>query len=294
MMSQTLLPFGCAGSVCNIEEAMTVLPYALLALGQVMRVSFPPLLGALQRSTRVALVCLVWGLTFHDKQPNPSSIASRLGTLSHDRLQRLRREDVGLSSMVLMLALVQRCLELMTSTPACATFLLLDDVFIPKPFARCIEGCYWDYNTTQKQHCFGLRLVVLFWSNGLLEIPIAFLVWHKRPATNTPASKAPIRLKPSSSSRVNRPEVIKAREVTPMPSFAPRLYRTKPAPGNWGNQLARILVWWTHRKGVRADVLLFDSWYANRDNFLLFDRLAGGVLFPGTEAIRGFGSVSGS
>ena len=25
---------------------------------------------------------------------------------------------------------------------------------------------------------------------------------------------------------------------------------------------------------MRADVLLFDSWYANRDNFLLFDRLS--------------------
>ena len=51
-----------------------------------------------------------------------------------------------------------------------------------------------------------------------------------------------------------------------MPSFAPRRYRSK-------NELARILVYWVYRKGLCFHVLTFDTWYAKKENLILFNRL---------------------
>jgi hypothetical protein len=55
----------------------------------------------------------------------------------------------------------------------------LDDVLIPKPYAKCIQGAYWDHDHVLDIPCFGIRVVVLVWSNGILDIPVAFLTWHK-------------------------------------------------------------------------------------------------------------------
>ena len=81
---------------------------------------------------------------------------------------------------------------------------------------------------------FGIRVVVLLYSNEILAIPVAFLVWHKK--------------------------------QNPMPDFAPRRYRSK-------NELAQILVYWVYRKGLRFCVLTFDAWYAKEENLMLFNRL---------------------
>jgi hypothetical protein len=188
---------------------------------------------SLQRGAQVAFVSLLWGITFLDKHNNPTGIAKKLGKLSHDRLQRLRNNSF-LTATVIMLELLQRGLELTTITPYSQTMLILDDVLIPKPFAKCIQGAYWDHDHALNIPCFGIRVVVLLWSNGTFAVPVAFLVWHKR--------------------------------QDPMPSFAPRRYRSK-------NALARILVYWVYRKGLRFCVLTFDTWYAKEENLMLFNRL---------------------
>ena len=51
-----------------------------------------------------------------------------------------------------------------------------------------------------------------------------------------------------------------------MPSFAPRRYRSK-------NDIARILVYWVYKKGLRFSVLTFDAWYSKEENLILFNRL---------------------
>jgi hypothetical protein len=112
--------------------------------------------------------------------------------------------------------------------------LILDDVLIPKPYAKLIQGAYWDHDHALNIPCFGIRVVVLLYSNGILTIPVAFLVWHKK--------------------------------QNPMPPFAPRRHRSK-------NELARILVYWVYRKGLRFSVLTFDAWYSKEENLLLFNRL---------------------
>ena len=229
-MHKRLLPHD---PICNLDEAIRVFPFALIVLAKLMSFAYPRLIHNLQRGAQVAFVSLLWGITFLDKGSNPVGIAGKLGGISHDRLQRLRN-DSFLTATVVMLELLQQALELMTTTPHCQTMLILDDVLIPKPFAKLIQGAYWDHDHALKIPCFGIRVVVLLWSNGTFAIPVAFLVWHKH--------------------------------LDPMPSFAPRRYRSK-------NELARILVYWVHRKGLRFCVLTFDAWYAKEENLLLFNGL---------------------
>jgi hypothetical protein len=220
-------------STCNIDEAIQVFPFALLTLAKLMHFAYPRLMHRLKYSAQVAFISLLWGIMFQDKHSNPTGIAGKLGKISHDRLQRLRKNSF-LTATVIMLELLQQGMELMTTTPHSQTMLILDDVLIPKPFAKFIQGAYWDHDHALDIPCFGIRVVVLLWSNGSLAIPVAFLVWHKH--------------------------------QDPMPSFAPKRYRSK-------NKLARILVYWVYRKGLRFHVLTFDSWYAKGENLILFNRL---------------------
>jgi hypothetical protein len=219
--------------ICNIDEAIRVFPFALITLAKFISFTYPRLICNLQRGARVAFVCLLWGVMFLDRHNNPTGIASELKNISHDRLQNLRKSS-SLTATVIMMELLQLALQLMPATPYNSTMLILDDVLIPKPFAKLIQGAYWDHDHALDIPCFGIRVVVLLWSNGILAIPVAFLVWHKHQDS--------------------------------MPSFAPRRYRSK-------NRLARILVYWVYRKGLRFSVLTFDAWYAKEENFILFDRL---------------------
>lgn len=221
------------GSTCNLDEAIRVFPFALIVLAKLISFAYPRLMHNLQHGAQVAFISLLWGITFLDKGNNPTGIAGKLGGIAHDRLQRLRN-DSFLTATVVMLELLQQALELMAATPHCHTMLILDDVLIPKPYAKFIQGAYWDHDHALNIPCFGIRVVVLLWSNGTFAVPVAFLVWHKR--------------------------------LDPMPSFAPRRYRSK-------NELARILVYWVYRKGLRFCVLTFDAWYAKQENLLLFNRL---------------------
>ena len=219
--------------VCNIDEAINVFPFALITLAKLISFAYPHLMQNLKYSAKVAFVSLLWGIMFLDKHRNPTGIAQELGKISHDRLQNLRN-DSFLSATAIMMELCQLALQLMLTVPYNSTMLILDDVLIPKPYAKLIQGAYWDHDHALNIPCFGIRVVVLLYSNGILTIPVAFLVWHKK--------------------------------QNPMPSFAPRRHRSK-------NELARILVYWVYRKGLRFCVLTFDAWYSKEENLLLFNRL---------------------
>ena len=228
-MNEGLLPI----DLCNLDEAIQVFPFAVIALAKLISFTYPRLLYNLQRGTLVAFVCFLWGITFLDKRINPCGIAGKLTKISHDRLQNIRN-NIYLNATVVMLELLQQALQLMTAVPYSQTMLILDDVLIPKPYAKCIQGAYWDHDHALDIPCFGIRVIVLVWSNGILNIPVAFLTWHKN--------------------------------QNPMPSFAPRRYRSK-------NDLARILIYWVYRKGLRFSVLTFDAWYSKEENLMLFNRL---------------------
>lgn len=192
--------------ICNLDDAIQVFPFALIVMAKLISITYPRLLHNLEQGPRVAFACLLWGITFLDRQSNPNGIASKLKNICHDRIQNLRK-DLYLTATMVMLELFQQALTLMATTPPHQqTMLILDDVLIPKPFAKCIQGAYWDHDHALNVPCFGIRVVVLLYSNGTLAVPVAFMVWHKK--------------------------------QNPMPDFAPRKYRSK-------NDLARILVYWT-------------------------------------------------
>jgi len=219
--------------ICNLDDAVQVFPFALIVLAKFISITYPQLLHNLKHGSSVAFVCLLWGIAFLDKHSNPNGIARKLKHICHDRMQNLRK-DHYLTATTIMLELFQQALTLMAATPYHQTMLILDDVLIPKPFARIIQGAYWDHDHALDKPCFGIRVVVLLYSNGTLAVPIAFLIWHKK--------------------------------QNPMPDFAPRKYRSK-------NELAQILVYWVYRKGLRFCVLTFDAWYAKEENLMLFNRL---------------------
>ena len=113
------------------------------------------------------------GLTVLERKQTQSRIARLLGHVSHDALNQL----AGKLTLLYDHLVIGLLLLLETVTPGS---LILDDVLIPKPFARYVAGAYPGYDSAQKRHLVGQRLVVLIWTNGVLCIPVAFVCWHHR------------------------------------------------------------------------------------------------------------------
>ena len=54
--------------------------------------------------------------------------------------------------------------------------LSIDDCLIEKPFAKEIEGVYWQYSSKLNDYAKGLNITVLTWSNGKIIVPIRYMV----------------------------------------------------------------------------------------------------------------------
>ncbi len=168
---------------------------------------------------RVVIYCA--GLCVLRKYQTCLGIERQLGGCSHDALTRLLNSKGWTVSQV-MIASLQSVFWIVSGTPG-ACWLILDDVLLPKAASKRMLAAHWDYDYVQEKKLRCVRVVVLCWSNGLVKIPISFLLWHKK------------------GSEYLQQEGHK--------------YRTK-------NELARILVYRALRKNVPFDYLLFDSWYA--------------------------------
>jgi CubicO group peptidase (beta-lactamase class C family) len=168
-------------------------------------------------------------------------------------------------SLTAGLCLVVRLVTALSAEPGA---LIIDDVLLPKPFARAMALCYWDYDHNTRRNCFGQRLVLVVWSNGKLLIPLLFAFWQKDPM-RTPKKKKKARGKAKDPGAVPRRRTRRKRR--PHPKRRLRLpngvhYRTK-------NELAQALVWRLVRRGLPVEYVLFDNWYAAHGNFRLFERL---------------------
>lgn len=215
---------------------------------------------------RISLTLVVY-LTGLITQQNitATEIATQVGLVSHDSLRRMLA-GLGLSiSRGLSLSV-----RLIVALGGEKGWIALDDVLLPKPFAKALALCFWDYDHAARRNCFGQRLVFVVWSNGTLVIPLLFAVWQKDP-TRKPRSKKkrrrqtrppPAKKGPRKRRRRTRKTVVKRR--VRLASGA--RYRTK-------NELARLLVWRLVRRGLPVEYVLFDNWYAAEDNFRLFERL---------------------
>jgi hypothetical protein len=161
---------------CNIDECIQLTPFALVYLYRVSLGFFATTLHWTSWCTAKTLLTVavyLAGLTVLEQKQTQSRIARLIGHVSHDALNRLAEHfKAHYDQVVVGLLLVLESL-----TPG---YLILDDVLIPKPFARYVAGAYPAYDHAQKRHVVGQRLVVLIWTNGVLCIPISFAVWHHR------------------------------------------------------------------------------------------------------------------
>jgi hypothetical protein len=161
---------------CNIDELVQLAPHALLF---VLRASLKLFVVTLQwtsycsSKTILSIAVYLTGLTNLETKQTQSRIARLIGHVSHDALNRLADQLEPLSDHLISGIL----LVLESLTPG---YLILDDVLIPKPFARYVCGAYPSYDHAQKRHVVGQRLVVLIWTNGVLCVPVAVAVWHHR------------------------------------------------------------------------------------------------------------------
>ncbi len=161
---------------CNLDEFIQLAPYALVyVLSAMLRLFVVTVHGASYHGSHLILRVAVYvtGLIVLDTKQTQSRIARVIGHVSHDALNRLAQDLTPYyDQMVLGLLLILEALA--------PGYLILDDVLIPKPFARYMCGAYPSYDHAQKRHLTGQRLVVLIWSNGVFCLPVAFVCWHHR------------------------------------------------------------------------------------------------------------------
>lgn len=222
-----------------------------------------PLLADLGLRFSLAAVVYLTGL-ITQQNVTVTEIATQVGFVSHDALQRMLR-TLGVT-LTAGLCLVVR---LVTALSSEAGALSIDDVLLPKPFAKAIALCFWDYDHSTRRNCFGQRLVFVVWSNGKLLIPLLFAFWQKDPTRKPKKKKKKAKGKTKGTGASPRRRT--RRKRSPHPKRRLRLpngvhYRTK-------NELAQALVWRLVRRGLPVEYVLFDNWYASHGNFRLFERL---------------------
>lgn len=225
-------------------------------VGQVLA-TLRPLFADLSLRLSLALVVYLTGL-LTQQNVTTTEIATQVGLVSHDSLRRLLQTLGGGLSLGLCLSV--RLVRALSREPG---WLIIDDVLLPKPWARAIALCFWDYDHSTRRNCFGQRLVFVIWSNGELTIPLLFAFWQKDPTRKPRPKKRRRRGKRTARPRRRRHRAKLTRRVRLATGAR---YRTK-------NELARVLVWRLVRRGLPVQFVLFDNWYAARDNFRLFERL---------------------
>ena len=215
--------------VCDIDGLMKVSPYAVFYIFRVslgLLVTGAKLTPYLSSKALLCIAVYVSGLTAIERKHTQSKIASTIGHVTHDALNRLALELEGLYE------------HMAVSIVAFITgiyndgYIILDDTMVPKPFSRLVAGTYMDYDHTQKCYVRCHRIVVVIWTNGVIYIPVAFAFWHHR-------------------------------------DFV-RKYRTK-------NHIARILIYYLVRHHIPFSYLVFDNWYASKQNLRFFESL--GIKF---------------
>ncbi len=128
------------------------------------------------RPRRVVEVMALYitGLILLEKNQTAVRIATVLPGRAHDALNRLLR-ILPWSPQHLILGLI-RWVQRLTSPG----YLCLDDVVVEKPFAKLLTWAGWTYSHTRQRHVFGFHIVLLFWCNTRLRIPVGFRLWRPK------------------------------------------------------------------------------------------------------------------
>ena len=98
-------------------------------------------------------------------------LAEALQTVSHDRLTRMLQSDWSGHTLLDVVCRTLFAWE--------RGFLIIDDTVLAKPFATAIESLAWVYSSQERKPVYGLSLVLLVWTNGVLRVPLGIRLWHR-------------------------------------------------------------------------------------------------------------------
>jgi len=215
-----------------VETHAAIYAVSLIIIYKLVKLMFQNLPIIFKSTVYHSFLVFLAGLCICDKNQSANGIAKYFGTNSHDALTRMLSHKCWNATM-LMLELLNKAIEL--STASCMpSYLILDDVIIDKYRSQKTVGVNWDWDYVNGKYVLCMRLVVVAWSNGIITLPVAFAMYHRKNSEYLSKNK--------------------------------KKFRSK-------NQLACALIYKVARKGLHFDHLLFDSWYASADNIRIFNRL---------------------
>jgi DDE superfamily endonuclease len=99
------------------------------------------------------------------------ALAEALHTVSHDRLTRLLQAHW---SGPTLLESAWRSLFVWARG-----YLILDATVVPKPVATALESLAWVYSSPARKPVYGVSLVLLIWTNGMLRLPLGVRLWRR-------------------------------------------------------------------------------------------------------------------
>jgi len=119
----------------------------------------------------------ILALLVYQKISSISQMSRFLETVSHDRLTDLL--DGKWDGQTLLNSFAIRLLDRIDG------FLILDDTVIPKPYSKRLEGFSYIYDHSQNKCVYGICVVLLAWTNGIIKLPIAYKVYKRDGLTRT-------------------------------------------------------------------------------------------------------------
>jgi SRSO17 transposase len=221
-----------SSSQLSVETHAAIYSVALIVVFKLVGTLFSNLPTIISECVYHSFIVFLTGICIRDKNQSAHGIAQFFGLNSHDALTRMLYHNSWSASLV-MLELLHQAMQLATGT-ATPSWLIIDDVILPKHRSIKTSFIGWDYDYVNKKNIRCLRLVVVAWSNGTICIPVAFALYYKK----------------------DHPAVLSKQQR----------FRTK-------NQLAQLLVYQIMKKGLPFDYLVFDSWYASAENLSFFQKL---------------------
>ena len=228
------------GEVDKISEGIAILILAIIGFSVKKLAKVEDWLSSLPANVSQGIFLYLTGLIICEKKATSTKIASELGYVSHDTLTRtLIRGKRVLGKLPILL--INWCLSQTIG------YLIIDDVLVPKRYSRQIQGVYNEFDHVDNERVKGLRIVMILWCHGHLRIPIAWAIWHKEKKyfLGFTANGAP--------------KYRHTGECLLQINGQTQPYRTK-------NQIAMELLEDIVSRGLKAEYITFDSWYASRDN----------------------------
>lgn len=228
------------GEVDKISEGIAILILSIIGFSVEKLAKAEDWMSSMPANVSQGIFLYLTGLIICEKKATSTKIASEIGYVSHDTLTRTLirgRRILGLLSILL----INWCLSQTIG------YLIIDDVLVPKRYARQIQGVYNEFDHADNERLKGMRIVMLLWCNGNLRIPVAWAIWHKEKKFFLGRTAKGI------------PKYRHTGECLLQINGQILQYKTK-------NQIALELLEDVLSRGLKAEYITFDNWYASRNN----------------------------